>query len=76
MSAHMPSGSMYQQAAAWELLAVSVVLFLMICYRFKVGSHFGGWTKNPMVENSYSHTLLYIILFILVFTAMLSFFLG
>jgi len=78
MSAHMPSGSMYQQAAAWELLVTSIILAGMILFRWWKGSkyHSDGWTKNFMVENSKSHTFLYMILFALVFSAMLSFFIG
>jgi hypothetical protein len=74
----MPSGSMYQQAAAWELVVTSIILAGMILWRCVKGNkfHSDGWTRNVMVENSKSHTFLYFILFALVFSAMLSFFLG
>jgi len=79
MSAHMPMGSIYQQAAAWELVVVSIILFLMICYRVKNvgwGETSGRFYKNFMEEKSWVHTFLYFVIFVLVVSAMLSFFIN
>lgn len=79
MSAHIPSGSIYQQAAAWELVIVSIILAGMIVFRCVKRSKFhseGFSLKGMMNENSSAHTLLYFIIFALVFSAMLSFFIN
>lgn len=86
--AHMPNGSTHKESAAWGLIAVSIILFIMIGYRFVVYkfSNFGGlpnpltgnagFLRNLMKEDSFAHTLLYVVLFALVFNATLSFFID
>lgn len=81
MSAHMPKGSEFQQAAAWELLVASIILASLILYRFSKRNIFHAegirsfkGLGSLIKENSIWHTILYIVLFVLVFSAMLSFF--
>ncbi len=82
IQAHLPSGTMYQQAAAWELLVASIILAAMIVFRFVFRKTYhsfeykgaGGFLSSGMTENSLAHTVLYFILFALVFSATMSFF--
>jgi hypothetical protein len=70
---HMPSGSMYQQAAAWMLVVVSLILFGMIVYKIFKNKY--SFNFSIMNEGSPLHTALYLLIFALVFSATLSFFL-
>lgn len=77
---HMPEGTMYQQAAAWELIIASIILFGMIVYRLKnngMPSMSGMSLKSGdywMGEKSAGHFFIYFVLFVLVFSSAMFFF--
>jgi hypothetical protein len=76
MSAHLPTGSQFKQAAAWELIVASVILFVMIVLRVMISKNWRipSLLSNVMNEDSKMHLALYVLLFVLVFSSALSFF--
>jgi hypothetical protein len=78
----LPNGSSFKQAAAWELVVASIILFVMVCLRgysidrsITINSPM-GFFKNLMIEKAWPHAFLYFILFALVFSSTLSFFID
>jgi hypothetical protein len=82
---HFPNGTVYQQAAAWELVVASILLFLLIVVRGLVsyktidakpsGTGIFGVIKDSFTgENSTGHFVLYFVIFALVLSATVSFF--
>ena len=79
MSAHLPRGSDYQVAAAWELIVASIILLVMILTRMalnnaKFSSRVPKFLENMMNEKGMAHLILYVVLFALVFSSAMSFF--
>jgi len=80
ISTHPPTGSVYHQASAWLLVVACILLGLTLLFRLtpikdklylSLGKFFG-----VQGETSKLHTWLYVLLFVLVFVAMLSFFIN
>jgi hypothetical protein len=84
MSFSEPKGSDLKKAAAWELVTVSIILFVMIVYRLSPTSY-SPFSLIPqsitkpisngvgyfMGENSMVHTLLYVLLLVLVLSSVI-----
>jgi cytochrome b561 len=81
MSAHMPIGGPQKEAAAWELIVASIILFVMILTRMalssnKFSSKVPAFLSAMMREGSKAHFALYVLLFALVFSSAMSFFIN
>jgi len=91
VTAHLPSGGTYQNAAAWMLVAASIILFVMLIvrslmsYKKLLGGGYWEPTSIPFVgrglgylmdERGPGHLILYFVLFALVFSSAMSFFLS
>jgi hypothetical protein len=76
--AHLPEGSDFKKAAAWELIVASIILAVMFLVRYCMNKGFVPKLTNifkpMMVENGNGHLILYFVLFCLVFSSAMSFF--
>lgn len=84
MSFGEPKGSDFKKAAAWELVIVSIILFIMVVYRLSPTSYtpfsmIPSFITKPisngvgyfMGENTMVHTLLYVLLLVLVLSSVI-----
>lgn len=81
MGAHVPTGSDYKVAAGWELIIASFIILLIIGYKFRKVS----WKPFSLKPNylyggdggkGRGMLIVYFVLFALVFSSALSFFID
>ncbi len=71
MQGHLPTGSTFKQAAAWELIVASLILAIMLFLKIK-GK---GISKMSIVERRpFLRLVPLFVLFVLVFSSAMSFF--